>query len=187
MNRHTIIIVAAVAATAGVAAFFITATVHGETEKSPVAEWLDLSDRETESLDERDPGFAQDATELSDALYEARRALADLLEDPATPDDTIRQQVEKIIKAHSALERRATEHLLAIRDHLTPDQQKRLLGFCASFIREGAGRGPRHRQRRRFRGGRGESFGGGRGAGQNAGTREDEHGGESTPEYVGDE
>jgi len=183
MNRHTLIIVAAAAAAAGVAAFFITAAVHGEAEKSPVAEWLDLSDKETESLDERDPGFARDATELSDALCEARRALANLLEDPATPDDTIRQQVEKIIKAHGALERRATEHLLAIRDHLTPDQQKRLLGFCASVIREGAGRGFRRRQRRRLRGGRGGGgLGGGRGAGRNAGAQEDEHGPESTPE-----
>lgn len=49
--------------------------------------------------------------------------------------DLVHRHQDRVAEAHAALERRVAEHLLAIRPLLTPEQQRKLLGFCAEGVR----------------------------------------------------
>lgn len=96
---------------------------------------LGLSASEARTMAEADPDFSRQAGTLRSEMARQRRALAELLEDPASSDEALTQQVERVIAAHDALERRVAGHVLAIRKHLTPDQAKRLMGLVAEGVR----------------------------------------------------
>ena len=90
-----------------------------------------------------DPDFHRQGATLRADLAEQRHALAGLLEDPASSDETLTRQVERVIAACDALERRVARHVLAIRRHLTPSQAKQLMGLVAEGVRS-AGKSCRH-------------------------------------------
>ncbi len=135
---------------AGAAGFVAAAGRSGSAPgRDPLCCWLRLSSQQSEKVRRADPAFDADAARLSAALRREREKLAALLDRPQSPDDAILAQVEKVIAAHNALERRVVRHLLAVRPYLNPGQQRRLMGLCANGVRQAA--------RRRWRGGRGES------------------------------
>ena len=68
--------------------------------------------------------------------------LAAALDKPSSSDQEIRDRVEAAIAASNAIERRTTQYLLTIRQHLSSDQQKQLFGLAAQEVRRGAGGGP---------------------------------------------
>ena len=141
MRRYGTIIVIAAAVLAGLGTFFVTLAQQGTppaAERPPLERWLDLSDEHAEAVRGADPAFTVEAEGLSQKLVEEREKLAGLLEDPATPDSTLMSQIERVIQAHNDLERRVARHVLAIRPHLSPSQQKRLLGICAQGVRRAA-------------------------------------------------
>ena len=161
------LIVAAVAVAAGVGAFLATPKLAGDRgQGQPLARWLGLSAEQAEAVKKADPVFEGDADRQTAALGAEREKLAALLDDPKSADDQVMKQVERVIDAHNTLERRVAKHVLAIRSSLTADQQKQLMGLCASGVRRAAGR-----QWRRGRGlGDGSGRGrGGQGAGQGGG------------------
>jgi len=140
MRRLTLVLILPAAIAVGVGAFIATVysgDSHPAGPRCPVGEWLRLPTDQCKTLCGADPGFRDEAADLADRLHEERQALASLLEDPATPGEQILDQVERVITAHAALERRVAQHLLAIRSHLTPAQQQRLLQFCAEAVRRG--------------------------------------------------
>jgi hypothetical protein len=109
-----------------------------------------------------DPTFVADHARLDAAMTAERDRLAKLLES-AADDDAIMKQVEVVMTAHNEVERRVAQHLLRIRKHLTPQQQKRLMDLAAEGVRQ---RG--YRWRRGQQGGNAETHGpghGGRGPG----------------------
>lgn len=97
---------------------------------------LELDPEQAKTVAAHDPQFADDLRTLRNKLEEARAALAAVFEDESTTDEEIRRQVEAAIDAHNQLERRVAEYLIAVRQHLTPCQQRRLLRLCAKQVRQ---------------------------------------------------
>ena len=162
-------VAAVLAVAAGVAAFLATPAPgrqDGRGRQAALSRWLDLSAERAEDVRKADPDFQQESGLLTANLAAEREKLAALIEDPASSDKQVLEHVERVIAAHDALERRVARHVLAIRPHLTADQQKRLMGLCASGVRE-AGR-PWRRGRGQG-GGQGLGQGGGQGLGQGGG------------------
>ncbi|MBM4037182.1 MAG: periplasmic heavy metal sensor [Planctomycetes bacterium] len=123
---------------AGVGAFVATVASRAATRREPpppVARWLGLTDEQAKAVEQADPRFATETDALRTDLCEKREALAALLEDPQSPKDRILAQVEQVIAAQDTLTRRVAQHLVAIRPLLTPEQQKQLMGACASGMR----------------------------------------------------
>ncbi|HUU91662.1 MAG TPA: periplasmic heavy metal sensor [Phycisphaerae bacterium] len=140
MRRSTQILILLAAVAVGISAFIATVYSGGAPSagpRCPLGDWLRLPTDQCKTVCDADPGFRGEAGDLADRKSQERLTLAALLEDPATPGDQILDQVERVIAANAALERRVAQHLLAIRSHLTPDQQGRLLRFCAESVRRG--------------------------------------------------
>ena len=106
----------------------------------PLACWLELSEEQTQALGKVDPSFVDERWSLQRSLDQARTKLALLFEDKGVSDGALREQVELVIAAHNALERRVAEHLIAVRPHLAPGHQKTLFCLCAERVRQGRGR-----------------------------------------------
>lgn len=109
-----------------------------------VTDWLEMTPRQAAAVRDIEAPFAADRALLEASLVAEREHLATMLENPAARDDEILRQVEKVIAAHNALERRVAEFLVAMRPHLSATQQKRLFDRLASTVREGGGWRWRH-------------------------------------------
>ena len=146
MSRRTKVIVVLAILAVGLTSFMVTLS-NGETESArnrpPLDRWLDLSPTQAASIQSSHPNFPKDAAALSADLQGEREKLATMLDDGSAPDDRIIAQVERVSKAHAALERRVAQHILAIRKHLTAAQQKRLMGLCARGVRNVGGSHPK--------------------------------------------
>ncbi|WP_428937733.1 hypothetical protein [Fontivita pretiosa] len=121
------------------------ASATQSTDASPaetLLAWLEIPVHSRAAIVAHDPTFPQDLRRLREQLNTRRNELAATLEQTDSSDELIRQRVEAVIAASADLERRVTEHLLTIRDHLTPQQQKRLLDLCAQGLRQRGGHGP---------------------------------------------
>ena len=126
-----------------VGSFLGTVTVRSQgiatpepTAQSPIAKRLKLDPERAKTIEACDPNFVDDLNTLRNDLEKARSLLAAAFEDENVADDEIRQRVEATIEAHNQLERRVAEYLIAVRDHLTPRQQRQLYGLCAEKVRE---------------------------------------------------
>lgn len=162
MNRRIRIVTLACLLVGGLA-FSVTWAVRSPPgpaadSASPLAQWLALSPAQVERIGQLDPGYRDEAAELADTLHQHRQTLAELLEDSDATDMQILEQVELVISAHNALERRVAEHLMAMRHELEPDQRQRLGRHAAGEVRRGMGQ--------RWRDGQGRGMGRGRGPGQ---------------------
>ncbi len=134
--------------------------------RPPMSRLLTLSAQQERTINEADPSFQTDAARLASQLDTVQADLALILEDPASDRQEAMAKVETMMLAHNALERRVAEHVLEVREHLTPEQSKSLMGLMASRVRSSRTR----MQRCRWGWGRGASGqGAGRGGGQGAG------------------
>lgn len=109
-----------------------------------LAGWLRLMPDQVERLAGVDPGFAAERAALEAALATERERLAEVFERGAAPDDEILKQVERVIDARAALERRVAGYLVALRPHLTEEQRATLYRRCAEGVREAGGHRWRH-------------------------------------------
>jgi len=155
MTRQWTMIVAALALGAGVGSFLATRAVQPavaepqqESEAADaqapgrgrsLARWLELSRERQQAVEQADPDFPAQSAELLQTLGNERAKLAALLENLDTPDESILEQVERVIEAHDKLERRIARHVLAIRPHLTLAQQRELMSVCAGCVRQAIG------------------------------------------------
>lgn len=134
--------------------------------------WLQLTPEQAARLADIEPEFAHDSAELEAVLSGEREKLAELFEDEQAHDDQILEQVERVIEAQGALERRVTAYLVAIRSHLSDAQRTKLFKRCADGVRRAGGW--RWRHQRGDPGAdqsvRGAGKGGGRGPGRGDGS-----------------
>jgi hypothetical protein len=103
--------------------------------------WLCLGPEERGIVSGLEVTYRTDRAELEAAVAAQRDALAALFESGSATDAQILEQVEKVITANNALERRTAQFLLDIRPHLGAEQQKRLLCRFAEGVREGGRQG----------------------------------------------
>ena len=101
---------------------------HGVCNR--LANCLRLDEGQVNLMHEKDPAFETDTGDLRDVLLTERATLLSMFEDPQSRDDQLLQQIEKLVSAHSGIERRIIKHVLVLRPHLTVEQQKWLIGLC---------------------------------------------------------
>ena len=111
-----------------------------QTPTLPLACWLKLEAGQAAEVQQVDPSFTEERWTLQRDLDQARTDLALLFEDQDASDETLQKQVEVVIAAHNALERRVAAYLIAVRPHLAPGQQKKLFRLCADRVRQGRAR-----------------------------------------------
>lgn len=109
-----------------------------------LVDWLQVSPESAVRLVEIAAPFGEARAKLESVLYTERGKLADLFDSDVATDEEILQQVERVIEADNALERRVVEQLVALRKHLTGDQRARLFKRCAQGVREAGGCRWRH-------------------------------------------
>jgi hypothetical protein len=95
-----------------------------------LANSLDLNERQVSLLNQEDADFETESRQLRDILFAERAKLLSMFEDSGTSGDQLLRQIEKLIEAHSAIERRVVRHVLVLRPYLTGEQQKWLIGLC---------------------------------------------------------
>jgi Spy/CpxP family protein refolding chaperone len=104
-----------------------------------LADWLGMSPEQAKKIQTIDATFAEESTKLERALFDERQKLAALFDREDATAEAIQQQVEKVIAADNALERRVAAHLVALRPHLTAEQRAKLYKRCAQGVREAGG------------------------------------------------
>jgi hypothetical protein len=134
-------------AVAAIGAF--TATVATRPASAPAAAtdsatealltWLQATDAQRAELRGHDLGFASDLKRLREALAAKRALLAGALDDADASPEAVRARLEEVLAAQAAIERRVTDYLLSVRDHLTSAQRRELFGLCAEEVRQGRG------------------------------------------------
>jgi hypothetical protein len=98
--------------------------------RSRLANHLGLDERQVALLREEDADFEAETAGLRDVLVAERAELLSMVEDAGSTDDQLLRQIEKLMTAHSAIERRIVRHVLVLRPYLTVEQQKWLIGLC---------------------------------------------------------
>lgn len=106
-----------------------TSTPTTSVADDPFCNWLRISDSQQQAIAARDPGFTDDLTKLRNQVQAKRAELAAAFEKVDLSEAQVREKSDSVIAASAALERRVTDHLLQIRDHLSPDQRRQLFGF----------------------------------------------------------
>lgn len=182
--KHRVSILSAILV-AGAAIGGYTATVATRSASQPAASsddatgallsWLSGSADQNRQLGKADPGFADELQRLKTDVADRRADLASLLDKPEATNEQIMAGLEQVIAANNALERRVAKYLLAVREHLTAEQQRRLLNLCAEEVRRGRGyqwgrqQGSRGSDSQPGRGGHGRGPGPGGPPGRNRG------------------
>ncbi len=95
-----------------------------------LARRLRLDEGQVSILRDKDSDFEADSVQLRDVLLAERAKLLVLFEDPQSTEEELLQRIDKLIRAHSQIERRIAEHVLVLRPYLTVEQQKWLIGLC---------------------------------------------------------
>ncbi len=103
---------------------------RGRGEGHPLAHKLQLTQEQIAWVQQHDPDFDQQCLVLRDSLREAHMGLVASFDDEQTADEELLAQVDRLIEAHSSLERRVAEHVVALQPRLTQQQRQRLLGLC---------------------------------------------------------
>jgi len=98
--------------------------------RNRLANHLRLDERQISLLHEEDADFEAETTDLRNVLLTERARLLSMFEDPESGDDQLLEQIEKLVAAHSGIERRVVKHVLVLRPYLTVEQQKWLIGLC---------------------------------------------------------
>ena len=91
---------------------------------------LQLTEDQLTIAAQKDPAFEQEVQQLQSRLLTERQALLSLLESQQEPNGQVSEQIERIITAHNALEKRLISYVVIMREHFTAEQQKRLIGLC---------------------------------------------------------
>ena len=99
-------------------------------QRGRLAQRLNLTDEQILITQEQDPNFDSDLAEMRNTLLTERANLLRMFEDAQTHNEQLLEQIDKMISAHSRIERRIARHLLVLRQHLSAEQQKWLIGLC---------------------------------------------------------
>ena len=99
-------------------------------QQGRLAQRLNLTDEQIQITQQQDPNFESDLVQLRNTLLTEQAKLVREFEDAQTGNEQLLEQIDRMISAHSQIERRITRHLLVLRQHLNAEQQKWLIGLC---------------------------------------------------------
>lgn len=141
-SRRNLLLVAILIVSAGGS---FVATYALQVDRAPASNaasgqlsaWLNLAPDERTDVAPLEAAYREDRRALEAAVVAERDRLAALFEAGDSSDAEILAQVERVVGANNALERRTARFLLDVRPHLTPAQQHRLLHYFAEGVREG--------------------------------------------------
>jgi len=142
-NKLSMVVILFLAGFVGVGSFYITRSLEADNVYSAqvcMRNWLAFTDEQDKAIQQSDPDFDTEAAELSLAFISERQQLARLLDAPGSTNEEITAQVERVITANHALIKRVVTYILAIRKHLSPQQQQRLMHLCSKIIQGRAGK-----------------------------------------------
>jgi len=97
---------------------------------------VEFTPEQIQVIQQLDPGFEAKSTEFATTASKEHEQLALLLETSSASDNVILQQLEKLLEARAQLERLISQHVLLIRPHLSPEQQKIIVGLSANCGRK---------------------------------------------------
>jgi hypothetical protein len=106
----------------------------------PLCRWLSLPAPQAKEVQNADPDFATQSRALVEDLRQQRGKLATLVQDPNVADGAVLEQLDRVLSADAALQKRLTNYILKVRGHLTAGQREQLMTLYAQGMR-GAGRG----------------------------------------------
>jgi len=93
---------------------------------------VEFTPEQLQVIQQLDPEFEAKSTEFAKTASNEHEQLAALLNTPSANDNVILQQLEKLLEARAQLDRLTSQHVLLIRPHLSPEQQKNLVGLSAN-------------------------------------------------------
>ncbi|MFC1635647.1 hypothetical protein ACFL5Z_12470 [Planctomycetota bacterium] len=99
-------------------------------QRGRLARRLGLTDEQILIIQEKDPDFEADLIQMRNTLLAEREELLNSFEDARTSNKELLTHINKLVSAHSQIERRIARHLLVLRPHLNTEQQKWLIGLC---------------------------------------------------------
>ncbi len=125
-------------------AYLATAAVGIDTDtagmrRQVLYDWLELSPAQRVEVDQDDPTFFEQSADLAKQLGDHRALLAEMITEPASTDEEITEQLDRVIDVEITLERRVGQFILTARHRLNPSQRQRLLGAIATGLRDNAG------------------------------------------------
>ena len=132
------------ASVVGAGSFYITRSLETDNVYSAqvsMRNWLVFTNEQDKAIRQSDPYFDTEAAELSLAFITERQQLARLLDASGSTDEQVTAQVERVIKANHTLIKRVITYILAIRKHLSLQQQQPLMQLCGNIIQGRAGKG----------------------------------------------
>ena len=99
-------------------------------------EQLDLSAEEHVRLEPIEIEFAQREKDLADALQEAKRQLAEAVEEDKAYTPRVSKAIEEIHGAMAALQKATIEHLFEMEEALSAEHYERLLRLAGDSLRK---------------------------------------------------
>jgi len=102
---------------------------HGQHGMRPLTQWLETSTTQESTLAAADPKFSEEAGKLAQLVRQERQKLLNVLADSKSTSEQINSQVDQVLAAEAALQRRVTQYVIAARSVLSIAQQQRLLGL----------------------------------------------------------
>jgi hypothetical protein len=90
---------------------------------------------QSKTLAQSDPNFLKASNTLQLEIANAHRSLVSMLNDPTVPNEKIIGAIQDYLEKSSALEIRAIEYFITIRQHLTAEQRKQIFCWCAQQLR----------------------------------------------------
>ena len=105
---------------------------RGRRYRGGLSRNIEFTPEQIQAIQRLDPGFEAKSVEFTKIASKEHEQLALLLETPSENDNVILQQLEKLLEARAQLERLTSQHVLLIRPHLSPEQQKILVGLSAN-------------------------------------------------------
>jgi len=138
MKNLTTLVILTAALASGIVSFLYARgpdTAATTQRRPPMSQLLELSPEQEAAIGKVDPNFRHEAKALAAKLDAAQDRLAELLEAAGAARETTMAQVETMMLAHNALERRVAEHIMEVREHLSPQQRMKLMGLMAERVR----------------------------------------------------
>lgn len=137
MKNLTTTVILAAALAAGIVSFLYASSPDAATpgRTPPMSHLLELSPEQESTIGKADPNFRPEARSLAAKLDAEHNKLAELLEDAGAGREAVMAQVETMMLAHNALERRVAEHVMEVREHLSPQQRAKLMSLMAERVR----------------------------------------------------
>lgn len=142
-NKLILLVTIVLATAAGGIAFQVSQKLESRGSgpcRAWMSERLDLNEEQYSRILQVDPDYEQDAAAFSAGYRAERQQLGQLLMDAESSDSRITEQVEAVLEANSRLVTRIVDHILIVRDSLTPEQQQQFTELCNRIIRGRQGR-----------------------------------------------